>query len=112
MYVEREWTVVEQLVLVESIDYYFPHDYREWRLVSELVIKTMSYFSHVNVRLYSPDECFSQWTVIEKKYLDKVPPECSLLKSIILILRNKRIEELDTEIQIVKQRLLHFKQMS
>ncbi|EDR28637.1 hypothetical protein EDI_005350 [Entamoeba dispar SAW760] len=112
MCMEQEWTVVEQLVLVESIDYYCPYDYRDWRLVSELVIKTMSYFNHGNIKLYSPDECFNQWTVIEKKYLDKIPIECSLLRSIILILRNKRIEELDTEIQIIKQRLLHFKQIS
>ncbi|KAL7714139.1 Myb-like domain-containing protein [Entamoeba marina] len=100
------WTTVEQLVLVEAIQYSLQFNAspnQHWKLVSDVVTRTLSCCNDFVDKNYSDVSCYDQYVLLEKMIITLLPQPYSYLDSLDSWLRNKRIEELDKEMEQTKQ---------
>ncbi|ELP86290.1 hypothetical protein EIN_114940 [Entamoeba invadens IP1] len=104
------WSTVEQLVLIESIQYIRPQVSTDWIAVSETVIKTLLFNGPVDQKKYDENECYKQLKELENRYGAAIPAESSFFGSLNAILRKKRIEELDYDIETCRRNLQYLEQ--
>ncbi|KAL7715489.1 Myb-like domain-containing protein [Entamoeba marina] len=108
------WSTVEQLVLVEAIQYssyYCVNRLDHWKLVSDLVIRTLSCSGDVDKIKYSDVACYDQYTLLEKIHFQNFSQQQSFVETLNSFLRRKRIEELDREMEQTKMVMSQLQQM-
>ena len=108
---QGRWSTVEQLVLVESMENYYNVEQNEfWTSVSYCVIKTLQMISNINTARFSAEQCSYEWEELKKDYENQLSRDYTALQTINYCLRKKRIDELDREMNNVKNKLLRLQE--
>ena len=107
-----KWSTVEQLVLAESMDS-FTGTEREmfWKNVSQCVITTLRMIGTVEESRFTDEECYNQWNYLNKEYSNRTRRQPIDILTLINLLRRKRIDELDREMNNVRSKLLRLQDL-